>query len=65
MDQPVSAETAAAALNDKKIEALGGWRGGVLAGVREIIRGADTEIAEELKWTKTPVWSRGGIRLHG
>ena len=45
---------------------LGDWRGKTLAKVREMIREADPQIVEELKWVKpkssgTPVFSRGGI----
>lgn len=37
------------------------WRGKTLAKVRAIIREADPEIVEEVKWMGTPVFSRGGI----
>jgi len=54
-----------AARMDKVME-LGDWRGKTLAKVREMIREADPQIVEELKWVKpkssgTPVFSRGGI----
>jgi hypothetical protein len=60
MGKPVSAESASASI-DEKIRELGDWRGKTLAKVREIIREADPEIVEELKWAGTPVWSRGGM----
>src|ERR1700760_626891 len=47
------------------------WRTAALAEVREIIRKADPEIVEELKWAKAstpggvPVFSRGGIICTG
>ena len=50
----------ASALIDEKIKGLGDWRGKTLAKVRKIIREADPEIVEELKWMGTPVWSHGG-----
>jgi hypothetical protein len=56
---------------DAKIKGLAGWRGAMLAHVREIIRAADPEIIEEVKWIKptaplgTPVFSRGGIVCTG
>lgn len=43
----------------------GGWRELTLAKVRSIVKGADPEIVEELKWAGTPVWSRGGIICTG
>ncbi len=55
----------ASALIDAKIEELGDWRGKTFARVRRIVRGADPEIVEELKWRGTPVWSRGGIVCTG
>lgn len=48
----------------ERIEELGGWRGQMLAKVREIIRQADPEVIEEWKWN-TPVWSHGGIICTG
>jgi hypothetical protein len=52
---------------DDRITALGDWRGETLRKVREIIKRAAPDIAEEWKWAKatspgTPVWSlNGGI----
>ncbi|MFA5595127.1 MAG: DUF1801 domain-containing protein [Trueperaceae bacterium] len=60
-----------AALIDKRIEALGDWRGEVLASVRQLILEADPQITEEAKWAKptnvagVPVWSHGGIVCTG
>jgi hypothetical protein len=56
---------------DEKIKKLssgaggGNWRGAALAKVREIIREADPEIVEEVKWMGTPVWSHAGIVCTG
>jgi hypothetical protein len=60
----------ASAFIDERIEALGDWRGKMLAKVRDIIHKADPEIIEEWKWVKatnpgTPVWSHGGLICTG
>ena len=49
----------------KRIRDLRDWRGETLARVRQLIRDADPDIAEEWKWAKesspgTPVWSHDG-----
>jgi hypothetical protein len=47
------------------------WRGEVLALMRGLIREAEPDIVEEMKWKKpsnpdgVPVWSRGGIVCTG
>ena len=56
---------AASASITKRIKELGDWRGETLARVRQLIRDADPDIAEEWKWAKesspgTPVWSHDG-----
>jgi hypothetical protein len=68
-DEGVMVESASARI-DEKIEALGDWRGKMLAKVRKIIHEADPEIVEEWKWVKptnpgTPVWSHDGIVCTG
>jgi hypothetical protein len=56
---------------DAKIAALGGWRGETLARLRALIRAADGDIVETVKWKKpgnpmgVPVWERGGIICTG
>ena len=60
MKTPVPVESASTFI-DKKIKALGDWRGKTLAKVREIIHQADPEIVEEWKWMGSPVWSHDGI----
>ena len=51
----------------ERIAELGDWRGETLARVRKLIKEADPEITEELKWRKpmnpwgVPVWSDSGI----
>jgi len=58
-------------LIDARIEALGDWRGETLARVREIVRRADPEAVEEVKWRKpsnpmgVAVWSHDGIVCTG
>ena len=69
MKGPVAAQSASA-LIDARIRELGDWRGKTLARVRKLIREADPEIVEEVKWVKakspgTPVWSHGGIVCTG
>lgn len=60
-----------AELIDAKIAALGDWRGEVLARMRGLIREADPEVTEEVKWRKptnpsgVPVWSHDGIVCTG
>jgi hypothetical protein len=51
---------AAARLIDKKIKDLGDWRSKTFETVRRLIKEADPEIVEELKWMGTAVWTHGG-----
>lgn len=48
MKKAVAGESASG-LIDAKIRELGGWRGKMLAKVREIIHEADAEVVEEWK----------------
>jgi hypothetical protein len=59
-------------LIDARIAALGDWRGETLARVRNLIKEADPEMVEEVKWRKpsnamlgVPVWSHAGIICTG
>ena len=59
-------------LIDARIKELGDWRGETLARVRMLIKQADPEVVEEVKWRKpsnsmlgVPVWSHGGIVCTG
>lgn len=58
-------------LIDAKIEALGDWRGEMLARVRSLIKEADPDVIEALKWKKpsnpsgVPVWEHNGIICSG
>ena len=61
----------ASELIDAKIAALGGWRGEMLARLRKLIREADPEVVETVKWRKpsnpsgVPVWEHAGIICTG
>jgi len=58
-------------LIDARIEKLGGWRGKMLSRLRTLIKQADPEVVEEVKWRKpsnpagVPVWSHDGIICTG
>ena len=51
-------------LIDAKIEALGDWRGEMLARLRALIKAADPDVVEEWKWS-IPVWSHSGLICTG
>ena len=56
---------------DAKLATLGDWRGATLARMRRLIREADPQVVEELKWRKpsnpsgVPTWSHAGILCTG
>jgi hypothetical protein len=59
-------------LIDARIRKLDDWRGEMLAQVRAIIRQADPDVIEEVKWRKpsnamlgVPVWEHDGIICTG
>jgi len=59
-------------LIDARIGKLGDWRGEMLARVRAIIKQADPDVIEEVKWRKpsnsmlgVPVWEHDGIICTG
>ena len=58
-------EGSASELIEAKIKALTDWRGETLARVRTLIKQADPEVVEELKWRGVPVWSHAGIICTG
>ena len=60
-----SVDGSASALIDAKIKALDDWRGETLARIRAVIKQADPEIVEEVKWRGVPVWSHAGIICTG
>ena len=58
-------------LVDERIEALDDWRGEVLASVRALIKEADPDVIEDVKWRKpsnsmlgVPVWSHELSLIH-
>jgi len=59
------------ALIDAKLAGLGDWRGEALSRMRGLIREADPEVVETVKWRKptnpsgVPVWEHGGILATG
>ena len=71
MNKAVPEGESAPALIDQQIEELGDWRGETLAKVRGLIKQADPEVVEEVKWRKpssplgVPVWSHEGIICTG
>jgi hypothetical protein len=59
-------------LIDARIKKLNDWRGETLARVRSLIRQADPDVVEEVKWRKpsnamlgVPVWEHAGIICTG
>ena len=57
---------------DQRIKELADWRGETLAQVRALIREADPEVEETMKWPKAsngmkgvPVWEHAGIICTG
>jgi hypothetical protein len=60
----------ASELISKRIVELGDWRGGTLGRMRKLIKEADPDVVEALKWVKpsspgTPVWSHDGMICTG
>ena len=55
---------------DKIIAELGDWRGETLSRMRKLVKEADPDVVEEVKWVKptnpgTPTWSHDGIICTG
>jgi hypothetical protein len=66
------AEHSPSRLIDARIKALSDWRGETLARVRKLIKEADPDVVEEVKWRKpsnsmlgVPVWEHDGIICTG
>src|SRR5438445_5757683 len=61
----------ASELIDKRIAELGDWRGQTLSRMRKLIKEADPNVVEEVKWVKptnpggVPTWSHDGIICTG
>src|SRR5438445_142149 len=54
----------------KRTAELGDWRGETLSRMRKLIKEADPDVVEEVKWVKptnpgTPTWSHDGIICTG
>lgn len=66
MSEPTPSE-----LIDAKIAKLGDWRGETLARLRAMIRAADPDVIEDVKWRKptnpsgVPVWEHAGLICTG
>jgi hypothetical protein len=65
-----SESQSASQLIDKRIAELGDWRGETLSRMRKLIKEADPDVVEEVKWVKqtspgTPTWSHDGIICTG
>jgi hypothetical protein len=58
--QPKAAGPAASKLITEEIAWLDDWRGKTLARMRALIKEADPDVVEEVKWMGTPVWSHDG-----
>ena len=64
-------DDSAAARIDRTIAELGDWRGETLRRMRKLIREADPDLVEEVKWVKAsnlagvPTWSHDGIICTG
>jgi hypothetical protein len=55
---------------DERIAELGDWRGETLGRMRKLIKQADPDVVEQIKWVKqtnpgTPTWSHDGIICTG
>ena len=70
-DGSKAGEPSQSELIDAKIKELGGWRGETLARLRALIREADRQVVETVKWRKpsnpsgVPVWEHAGIVCTG
>ena len=57
---PKNAGQDAALLISERIAELDDWRGETLARMRALIKEADPDVVEEVKWMGTPTWSHDG-----
>jgi hypothetical protein len=70
MPEDATSETGSATI-DAIVAQLGDWRGEVLARMRELIKQAEPDVVEEVKWRKpsnplgVPTWSLDGIICTG
>lgn len=71
-NETIEGDASPTQLIDARIAALGDWRGETLARVRALIKAADPEVVETVKWRKpsngmlgVPVWEHDGILCTG
>ncbi len=67
---PLNAAVPASAISasqqiDARIASLDDWRGKTLATLRRIIKQADPQVVETVKWRGVPVWEHDGILCTG
>ena len=71
MEGTMASKTSDSELIDARIASLGDWRGGVLRRIRMLIREADPDVVETVKWRKpsnpagVPVWEHAGMLCTG
>jgi hypothetical protein len=71
LTQAQDASESPAQMIDAKIAGLNDWRGEILARMRALIREADPDVTEAVKWRKpsnpegVPVWEHAGIICTG
>ena len=71
MEGPMASKTSDSELIDARIASLGDWRGDVLRRIRILIRNADPDAVETVKWRKpsnpagVPVWEHAGMLCTG
>ena len=67
----LQSDESASRLIDARIQELGDWRGEMLSRIRALIKQADPEVVEEVKWIKptnplgVAVWSHDGLICTG
>ncbi|MEY2442963.1 MAG: hypothetical protein QOJ46_2389 [bacterium] len=70
MSEDATPESPSATI-DAIVEQLDDWRGELLSEIRDLIRQAEPDVVEEIKWRKpsnplgVPVWTRDGIICTG
>ena len=65
VSQDADKGASASQLIDAKIKELNDWRGETLKRLRALIKQADPDVIEEVKWRGVPVWSHAGIICTG
>lgn len=70
MDDSATSSGTASTRIDERIADFPDWRGEALSRMRRLIKEADPEVAEEIKWVKAtnpgvPTWSHDGIICTG